>query len=96
VTHAGLGTVLASLAHGVPLVCIPLGREQPDNAAAVMRLGAGRVVPPAAGEEAVRDAVREVLADPAYRSAAAAVAATIPAPGEPSPAEDEIAALLPR
>lgn len=96
VTHAGLGTVLASLAHGVPLVCVPLGREQPDNAAAVMRLGAGRVVPPAAGEQAVRDAVREVLADPAYRSAAAAVAATIPAPGEPSPAEDEVAALLPR
>jgi UDP:flavonoid glycosyltransferase YjiC (YdhE family) len=95
VTHAGLGTVLASLAHGVPLVCVPLGREQPDNAAAVVRLGAGLVVPPAAGGEAVRDAVREVLADPAYRSAAAAVAGTLPAPGEPSPAEDEIAALLP-
>jgi hypothetical protein len=50
-----------------------------------------RIVDALAGEP-----VREVLADPAYRSAAAAVAAMIPAPGETSPAEDEIAALLPR
>ena len=43
VTHAGLGTVLAGLAHGLPLVCLPLGREQPANAEAVARVGAGVV-----------------------------------------------------
>ena len=31
VSHAGLGTVLNSLSHGVPLVCVPLGREQPQT-----------------------------------------------------------------
>ena len=33
VTHAGFGTVQAALGVGVPLVCIPDGRDQPDNAA---------------------------------------------------------------
>src|SRR5260221_5427281 len=32
VTHAGTGTLMAALSHGVPLVCIPLGRDQPLNA----------------------------------------------------------------
>ncbi len=46
VTHGGLGSVLAGLAHGVPLVCLPLDREQPDNARAVARAGAGVALPP--------------------------------------------------
>ena len=41
VTHAGHGTVLKSLAAGVPLVCIPMGRDQKDNTVRVLRLGAG-------------------------------------------------------
>jgi UDP:flavonoid glycosyltransferase YjiC (YdhE family) len=76
VTHAGLGTVLAGLAHGVPLVCLPLGREQPDNAAAVARVGAGRVLPPDTPVDELRAAFAEVLATPAYRIAAATLAAT--------------------
>ena len=31
------GTVLASFAHELPVVCLPLSREQPDNAAAAVR-----------------------------------------------------------
>ena len=46
VSHAGLGTVLAGLAHSLPLVCLPLGREQPANAEAVARVGAGVVARP--------------------------------------------------
>ena len=41
VTHAGLGTVHAALAAGVPLVCIPDGRDQDDNAARVVAASAG-------------------------------------------------------
>ena len=41
VTHAGHGTVLKSLASGVPLVCVPMGRDQKDNTVRVLRLGAG-------------------------------------------------------
>ena len=33
--------MLKSLAAGVPLVCIPMGRDQKDNTVRVLRLGAG-------------------------------------------------------
>lgn len=71
ITHAGLNTVLESLAEGVPLVCIPLGNDQPGVAARVAAHGAGVVVPPRkvnAGR--LRSAVRAVLDDASYRSAA--------------------------
>ena len=61
VTHAGLGSVLAGLAWRVPMVCLPLGREQPVNAAAVARLGAGRVLPIDADPAAIRAAVVDAL-----------------------------------
>ena len=61
VTHAGLGSVLAGLAHGLPLVCLPLGREQPDNARAVARAGAGVALPPDAPPEEIARAVSAQL-----------------------------------
>lgn len=68
VTHGGSGTVLAALANGLPLVVVPLGADHPENAARVADLGVGRVVPGAeATADAVRAAVRTVLADPSYR-----------------------------
>lgn len=42
ITHAGLGTVHAALAAGVPLLCIPDGRDQNDNAARVVARGTGQ------------------------------------------------------
>jgi UDP:flavonoid glycosyltransferase YjiC (YdhE family) len=41
-THAGVGSLMAGFAYGVPCVCIPLGRDQPRNAflRAVLRAGA--------------------------------------------------------
>ena len=62
VTHAGLGSVVAALAYGVPMVCLPLGREQPENAAAVTRIGAGCTVAPDAGADEIRAAVKDQLA----------------------------------
>jgi UDP:flavonoid glycosyltransferase YjiC (YdhE family) len=41
ITHGGHGTVLKALMAGVPLVLVPLGRDQPDNAARVVHAGAG-------------------------------------------------------
>ena len=41
VSHAGLGTVTAALAHGVPLVCHPFGRDQHLNAQRVEAVGRG-------------------------------------------------------
>jgi zeaxanthin glucosyltransferase len=44
ITHAGLNTVLDSLAGGVPLVAIPLRYEQPAIAGRVQRVGAGCIL----------------------------------------------------
>ncbi|HEY7069268.1 MAG TPA: glycosyltransferase [Acidimicrobiales bacterium] len=94
VNHAGLGTVLAALAQGVPQVCLPLGREQPDNARAVERVGAGRMLAPDAGPEALRDAVRDVLAGEGYRASAERMAGLIAASADAGSAESAIASLL--
>ncbi|MGH3544565.1 MAG: glycosyltransferase [Mycobacteriales bacterium] len=32
ITHGGFGTVTAALAHGLPLVLIPISADQPENA----------------------------------------------------------------
>ena len=45
VTHCGHGTVMKSLAAGVPMVCIPMGRDQNDNAARIVHHGAGLRLP---------------------------------------------------
>jgi UDP:flavonoid glycosyltransferase YjiC (YdhE family) len=74
VCHAGLGTVNAALAHGVPLVCLPLGRDQPDNARAVERVRAGRALPPESARADIAAAVADVLAGGRYRAAAQAIA----------------------
>ena len=41
VTHCGHGTTIKALAAGVPLVCLPMGRDQLDVAARVVHRGAG-------------------------------------------------------
>jgi MGT family glycosyltransferase len=81
VTNGGSGTLTAALAHGLPLVVVPVTADQPANAARVAALGLGRVVLPAElTPEAAREAVLAVLADPASRRNAGRI-------------RDEIAAL---
>ena len=77
VTHAGHGTVIKSLAAGVPVVAIPLGRDQLDNAARVAHHGAGLRLKPKASSEAIARAVRRVLDEPSYRANAQRLAAAI-------------------
>ena len=62
VTHAGLGSVMVALANGVPMVCMPLGREQPENAAAISRIGRGFVISPDAEPDAIARAIAQALA----------------------------------
>jgi UDP:flavonoid glycosyltransferase YjiC (YdhE family) len=60
--------MLAALVEGVPLVIVPLGADQPENARACQALGAGRALDPTTlTPELVREAVRTVLGDAAYR-----------------------------
>ncbi len=41
ISHAGVNTVLTALSDGIPLLCIPLGADQPDNAQRCVDAGAG-------------------------------------------------------
>jgi len=41
ITHCGHGTTMKALTAGVPIVCIPMGRDQNDTAARVVHVGAG-------------------------------------------------------
>ena len=70
VTHAGLGTIGAALSAGVPLVCVPSGRDQPDNAVRVVEAGAGVRLSSRASARAIRAAVERVLADPELHAGA--------------------------
>jgi UDP:flavonoid glycosyltransferase YjiC (YdhE family) len=71
VSHGGSGSISGTLAHGLPTVVIPMGADQPLNAARCTELGVGRMLDPvAATPEMVREAVATVLADPSYRRAA--------------------------
>jgi UDP:flavonoid glycosyltransferase YjiC (YdhE family) len=61
---------MKGLAAGVPLVCMPMGRDQNDAAARVVYRGAGIRIKPTASPSAIRAAVKEVLGDGKYKAAA--------------------------
>ena len=77
VTHAGWGTVSASLAAGVPIVCIPDGRDQPDNAARVVEAGAGVTIRKTASTESLRKTIEASLDDPSFAEGAGRMAVAL-------------------
>jgi len=84
VCHGGSGTLVGALAHGLPLVLIPLGADQPLSAARARELGCALVLDAVAATPAsVPAAVEEVLGDPAYRAAAEALRQEIAALSAP-------------
>lgn len=93
-THAGLSTVMTSLAYGVPLVCVPQGREQGLNAERVQACGAGISLPTTASAEEVSGALREVLEQPRFGEAARAMAERISQGGAGEAAVAHVQELL--
>jgi UDP:flavonoid glycosyltransferase YjiC (YdhE family) len=77
ITHAGLGTTMAALGHGVPLLCTPMGRDQFFNAERIQALGAGRMLLPDAGSDAITQAATGVLADDGFTACAKQMAVAI-------------------
>ncbi len=77
ITHAGLGTTMAALGHGVPLLCTPMGRDQFFNAEQVQALGAGRMLMPDSSSEAIAQAATDILADDRFKAGAKQMAVTI-------------------
>ncbi len=96
VGHGGHSTTMRALAHGVPLLIMPMHRvvDQPMVGKAVAAAGAGRVLPKNASVEKIRSAVRSLLQDPSYRHAAAAIGARLRSCNGAIVAADEIESLL--
>jgi MGT family glycosyltransferase len=94
ITHGGHGSVAKALAAGVPQVCIPISRDQPDVAARLVAAGAGvRLQPWTASPRAVARAVTKVLEDPVYRHNAQRQATAIAAERTGDRAVTELEAL---
>ncbi|MDQ6659265.1 MAG: glycosyltransferase [Actinomycetota bacterium] len=94
ITHAGMSTVSTALAAGVPMVCVPQGRDQPLNAARVQELGAGLMVGKDSAPEALSQAVQTVIADGRFRTAAQRLAASAASVGNGELATDLVEAQV--
>jgi MGT family glycosyltransferase len=67
ISHAGHGIVMKALYHGVPMVLVPWGRDQPGVAARAEALGVAAVVRrDACNDASVAQAVRRILDDARY------------------------------
>jgi UDP:flavonoid glycosyltransferase YjiC (YdhE family) len=77
ICHGGQGTVARPLMAGVPVICIPMGRDQPENAQRIAQRGAGLRLPRWATAGRIRRAAARVLADPGFAKQAALLGAAM-------------------
>lgn len=95
VHHGGIGTSAEALCAGVPMLVVPHGFDQPDNAARLRRLGVAEVLP-ALSYRANRAAarLRRLLTQPGYGTAAGALAQRVRQEDGAGCAADAIEAAL--
>lgn len=67
ITHAGHGTIMRSLQHGVPLICLPMGRDQDDNAVKIAYHGCGLKLKPGSGSVKIKKAIQKILMDKRFK-----------------------------
>jgi MGT family glycosyltransferase len=91
VTHGGMGIVGKAFVHGVPMVVVPFGRDQPEIARRVVEAGVGvSVKPKQLTPERLRAAVRTAIG----RTDAARAAADVAAAADPAGAFADAAEAL--
>jgi UDP:flavonoid glycosyltransferase YjiC (YdhE family) len=95
VSHGGSGSVLGALAHGLPMVILAMGADQPRNAARCAALGVARSLDPLTATPAeIGTTIAEVEHDPAYRQAAARLGDEMAALPSPAAALAEVEHLV--
>ena len=94
ITHAGVGTTMAALGRGVPLLCTPMGRDQFFNAEQVQNLGAGRMLMPDSSSDAIAQAATDILGDDRFTMGAKQMAAAIGGYGGSAAAAAALEALV--
>lgn len=94
VTHAGHGTVMRALAHSRPMLCLPMGRDQNDNAARVVAHGAGLRLSPQDDTATIGVALRRLLREPRFAASAAGLGRAIAAAEPESALVDALEELL--
>jgi UDP:flavonoid glycosyltransferase YjiC (YdhE family) len=77
ITHAGLGTTMAALGRGVPLLCTPMGRDQFFNAERVEAVGAGRMIMPDSSSATIAQAATDILENDYFQAGAKRMAIVI-------------------
>jgi UDP:flavonoid glycosyltransferase YjiC (YdhE family) len=70
VTHGGHGTVSRALSHGMPLLVMPMGRDQGDVAVRVEACGAGLMLATTASETDIATAISRLIEEPHFRASA--------------------------
>jgi UDP:flavonoid glycosyltransferase YjiC (YdhE family) len=90
VTHGGHGTVVRALTHRLPLLIVPHGRDQTDNATRVAERGAGLVVPKTAATPELRSALQMLLSEARFSEAARRLGSAVAVEAANSP----VASLL--
>jgi MGT family glycosyltransferase len=96
ITHGGHGTVARALLAGLPLLCLPMGRDQVDNTARVVARGAGLTLDAGADPAAIGAALGRLLDEPGFPEAARRLGTEMAREIAQSPLVDEIEALAAR
>ena len=91
ISHAGSGSVIGALAHGLPMVLLPMGADQPLNATRAKALNVAVVLDAMAVTAAnVHQAAKRVTEDGSYRENAERIRDEIRALPGPEHAVNEI------
>jgi MGT family glycosyltransferase len=93
ITQGGHGTVNRSLIHGVPMLVLPLARDQHANAARVDARGAGLRLDANASEEEIAAAVKRLTEEAHFAAAAQRLGDAIRADIEASSVVSELEAM---
>ena len=95
VTHGGHGTVCRALVQKKPLLVIPHGRDQNDNAVRVTARGAGLSLPQDAATADIVQALKRLLSEASFAEAAARLGAAVAQDAARSPVVELLEKLAP-